>query len=960
MKHDPSSLGRRGVRALTSGSGFIAAALMCASTSMAAADSPVASLDDRRNADRWLVVDCLLPGQVRQLGTGITYLAPRRGIKTDASDCAIRGGEYVASDRANYATALKVWLPSADAGDKVAQTYVGEIYERGLGTAPDYAKAAVWYKKAADQGYTRAYINLGFLYEQGLGVSKDPAMALNLYRKAAGIEGSVNLDGAPPAASKEELDALRKELDRARQDLEKARRELDQQRLKSSQEIERLTQKKLEAAAAGNAEETRRLEAQLRERESELENRRQQVARFERVNEDYKARLSRLESESATLRLELEQAQRQLTQSQRDIEDKKSTLAEAERRLVAMQQELSRQKSAVSPPDPGRIKALEAELERNRVEFTRQRQEITRLELDVTGYKEKVAKLDGAPPAASKEEFDALRKELEKARRELDEQRVKSRQETERLTQKKLEAAAAGNAEETRRLEAQLKERESELENRRQQVARFERMNEDYKARLSRLESESVALRQELEQAQRQLAQSQRDVEDKKGAAAEAERRLSAMQQELARQKSAVSPPDPGRIKAMEAELEKTRAEFGRQRQEITRLEADVTGYKEKVAKLETTREPAKQTVSMAPPSIQIIDPQVVITRDTATVTVRSGVATRSVVGRVTAPAGLLSFTANDVLQELDADGIFKTTANLGGGKTRMTMVAVDRQGNRTSLEFFMQPETATAVAVAAPTSKMSGQDLGLGKYYALVIGNQDYTKLPRLKTPEADASVIAGLLKDRYGFNVTVMLNATRLQMLDELNKLQKILTEKDNLLIYYAGHGEYDRVNSLANWLPIDAEPDNDSNWIQSSRLTEKLNTFQAKHILVVADSCYSGAMTRSSIGAVQPGLTDEARFVWLKAIAASPSRTVLTSGGVSPVMDGGGGKHSIFAQNFIDVLSENRDILPGKQLSDVLAARVVSIARRLNFEQRPEYAPIRFAGGESGDFLFVPTKI
>jgi hypothetical protein len=254
----------------------------------------------------------------------------------------------------------------------------------------------------------------------------------------------------------------------------------------------------------------------------------------------------------------------------------------------------------------------------------------------------------------------------------------------------------------------------------------------------------------------------------------------------------------------------------------------------------------------------------------------------------------------------------------------------------------------------------MSGQDLGLGKYYALVIGNQNYQKLPRLNTPEADATVIGALLKDRYGFNVTVILNATRLQMLDELNRLQKILTEKDNLLIYYAGHGEYDRVNSLANWLPIDAEPDNDTNWIQSSRLTEKLNTFAAKHILVVADSCYSGAMTRSSIGAVQPGLTDEARLIWLKAIAASPSRTVLTSGGVSPVMDGGGGKHSVFAQNLIDVLSENQDILPGKQLSDVLAARVVSIARRLNFEQRPEYAPIRFAGGESGDFLFVPTKI
>jgi hypothetical protein len=116
----------------------------------------------------------------------------------------------------------------------------------------------------------------------------------------------------------------------------------------------------------------------------------------------------------------------------------------------------------------------------------------------------------------------------------------------------------------------------------------------------------------------------------------------------------------------------------------------------------------------------------------------------------------------------------------------------------------------------------------------------------------------------------------------------------------------------------------------------------------------------MTRSSIAAVQPGQNDEQRFNLLKGMAAAASRTVLTSGGVSPVMDGGGGRHSVFAQNFIDVLSENRDILPGRQLSDTLAARVITIAKRLNFEQRPEYAPLRFAGNESGDFLFVPTKI
>ncbi|MET0441253.1 MAG: caspase family protein [Casimicrobiaceae bacterium] len=731
-----------------------------------AAQGPVvASSDDRQNADRLMVVDCLLPAQVHQLGTSVTYLAPRRAIKTTGTACAIRGGEYVAFDRANVATALKVWLPPAQGGDKAAQTYVGEIYEKGLGTAPDYASAASWYQKAADQGYSRALINLGFLYEQGLGVPRDQATALRLYRKAAGIEGSINLEGQPTSASKGELDALRKELERTRKELEGARRLLDQERLKSGAVIERLTQQKLQAAAAGNAEETRRLESLLKEREAELDRRRQQVAQFERTSDEFRARLTGLEGESASLR-------------------------------------------------------------------------------------------------------------------------------------------------------------------------------------------------QQLEQARQQLAQSQRDIEDKKKAAVEAERRLDAMQQDIARQKSAAAPVDPARIKALEAELEKSRTQFERQKQEVVRLEADVTSYKEAVAKLETRPQPAKQVVAMAAPSIQIIDPPIVVTRDTATVKVRMGLNKRTVVGRVTAPAGLLSFTANDVLQDVDADGYFKTAVELGEGKSRVTMVAVDRQGKRAMLEFFLQEDASIGKAAAAAPPKISGQSLGLGKYYALVIGNQKYQKLSQLDTPEADAKAVAELLKNRYGFTVTTLFNATRWEMLEELNKMRALVTDKDNLLIYYAGHGQLDRVNALANWLPVDADPASTANWIASSTLTENLNMMSAKHILVVADSCYSGAMTRSSIGQLQPGLSDEARRTWLKSIADSPSRTVLTSGGVSPVMDGGGAKHSVFAKNFIDVLMENQDVLPGKQLADVLSARVLDVARRMNFQQRPEYAPIRFAGGESGDFIFLPN--
>src|SRR5438477_12536853 len=169
------------------GAGAIIISLVCQSAGLAAPNAMVAVIDDRQNADRLLVVDCMLPGQVRQLGTGITYMAPRRAIKTTGSECAIRGGEYVAYDRSNYATALKVWLPTAQGGDKVAQTNVGEIYEKGLGAAPDYENAALWYQKAADEGYQRALINLGLQYAKGLGVTKDEANEIKHYSKSNGL-----------------------------------------------------------------------------------------------------------------------------------------------------------------------------------------------------------------------------------------------------------------------------------------------------------------------------------------------------------------------------------------------------------------------------------------------------------------------------------------------------------------------------------------------------------------------------------------------------------------------------------------------------------------------------------------------------------------------------------------------------------------------------------------------------
>lgn len=156
------------------------------------------------------IVDCLLPGQVRRLGTS-SYMTPRRPAELTAAECRIKGGEYVEFDRADYKTALNVWMPAANAGDPEAQANVGQIFERGLGGEPNYEAAVIWYQKAADQGNARAQFNLGTMYEQGLGVEQNKLIALNWYRKAWGMPED-NVIFASAAAREQET--LRQQLEK--------------------------------------------------------------------------------------------------------------------------------------------------------------------------------------------------------------------------------------------------------------------------------------------------------------------------------------------------------------------------------------------------------------------------------------------------------------------------------------------------------------------------------------------------------------------------------------------------------------------------------------------------------------------------------------------------------------------------------------------------------------------------
>ncbi len=235
------------------------------------------------------------------------------------------------------------------------------------------------------------------------------------------------------------------------------------------------------------------------------------------------------------------------------------------------------------------------------------------------------------------------------------------------------------------------------------------------------------------------------------------------------------------------------------------------------------------------------------------------------------------------------------------------------------------------------------------GNYHALLIGNNNYEFMAGFNCFKKGAEEVARLLLDDYGFNVNVVINATRRDIMTALNNLRTSLGDQDNLLIYYAGHGWLDKEADEGYWLPVDAEPDNKINWVSNSYIISTLKAMHAKHVLIVANSCYSGKLTRGY--RIRIKTRD-----YFTRIAKKRARSVLTHGTCMPECDSGiKGDIPVFTSAILNVLKENEGVLDATELYSKIRRPV-----QLQTGQTPEYSDIRKAGHAGGDFIFVRKYI
>jgi len=233
------------------------------------------------------------------------------------------------------------------------------------------------------------------------------------------------------------------------------------------------------------------------------------------------------------------------------------------------------------------------------------------------------------------------------------------------------------------------------------------------------------------------------------------------------------------------------------------------------------------------------------------------------------------------------------------------------------------------------------------GHHYLLVIGIDAYQHCPRLYNAVKDARDVMEVLTAQYQFDdahIITLFNeeATQANILHQLEQLSRQVTERDNLLVYFSGHGEYNKTIDEGFWIPVDGRLDNHGSFVAFSIFSRYLKAIRSFHTFVIADSCYAGSM-----------FTDRdvrTRTMALERRERIPSRWLFTAGRNEVVSDGKPGDNSPFAdsilwhlKNYDQGLLSVRDLI--QRVVDDVSANVTQI---------PRGEPIHGVGHRGGEFI------
>ncbi len=306
-----------------------------------------------------------------------------------------------------------------------------------------------------------------------------------------------------------------------------------------------------------------------------------------------------------------------------------------------------------------------------------------------------------------------------------------------------------------------------------------------------------------------------------------------------------------------------------------------------------------------------------------------------TIIGKVIDNVGVsrLMIDSKQVLP--NSKGIFKDDVILEKGINQFNIIAIDENENLIEKKLSIEYNPANYYTESLDVR---------GEYYALLIAIEEYQhpKIFNLENPLDDSKALQDVLTTKYLFNpenVFVLENPTREDIINSFDGLSRKLTENDNLLVFYAGHGWWDAEANIGYWLPTDADKVSKARWVRNSMVRDYLKEIKAKHMLLVTDACFGGSIFTARSFNIETNVAT-------KTLYSLPSRKAMTSGSLTEVPD-----ESVFVKYFIDRLKNNTEpFLSAEQLFSSFRIAVIN-----NSEALPQYGVIKNVGDEGGDFIF-----
>jgi len=295
---------------------------------------------------------------------------------------------------------------------------------------------------------------------------------------------------------------------------------------------------------------------------------------------------------------------------------------------------------------------------------------------------------------------------------------------------------------------------------------------------------------------------------------------------------------------------------------------------------------------------------------------------------------GVRGLNINGVETPIKENGKFIIHLPLTMGENEISLEAKDINGNIALKRFIINRKSDT-----------DSYDPLVAKNYLFVVGIDDYQHWPQLNNAVQDGNDLATIMMGDYDFkfsDITFLKNeqATRNNVYKGLRSMIEKVTPRDNLMIYFSGHGHFDELLNEGYWIPADAEMESPGDYLSNSSILKIIENINTQHTFLVADACFSGSLFSNS-----------QRRGYYEKVDRFKSRWGLASGRLEVVSDGEIGANSPFARILLSFLKENqKEEFSVSELIQHVKIKVSELT-----DQTPIGNPLRIRGDEGGEFVF-----